>query len=193
MPRTRLGRADKASASRRNRTYLRRRRIRCTIPVEIDRVRNCQQHGSRSGRPPRFDLTDHRERHAVECGINRLKEPALWLGAMTRSRFATRPLERPYPRLLLRWINRIAPSEVGLARRPSRGSTAKQAKARCVGCAAVPTRNGNRGPADGREVTAEVGTSDPDVARTSHDGGSRRAPRMRQGSMTRYSRPRRTE
>ncbi|MDQ1032946.1 transposase [Streptomyces umbrinus] len=25
------------------------------------------------GRPPKFDKVDHRERHAVECGINLLK------------------------------------------------------------------------------------------------------------------------
>ncbi|MDE1675548.1 transposase [Nocardia gipuzkoensis] len=47
--------ADKAYSSRGNREWLRRHRIRATIPVPSDQAANRLRRGRAGGRPPTFD------------------------------------------------------------------------------------------------------------------------------------------
>jgi transposase len=75
-PRTRPDRVlgDKAYSPNGNRAYLRRRRIRGTIPVKDDQAANPRKLGSHGGGPPTFDTQAYKLRHTVECGINLLKQ-----------------------------------------------------------------------------------------------------------------------
>ncbi|MBW8698058.1 hypothetical protein MBT84_00595 [Streptomyces sp. MBT84] len=61
-PRTgpRRVRADRAYLSRKNRAYLRRRGIRCTLPNKVDQLANRRKLGSLGGRPPTFNKADDR-------------------------------------------------------------------------------------------------------------------------------------
>lgn len=64
---------DKAYSSRANRSYLRRRKIRHTIPEPRDQQANRRRRGSRGGRPTGFDADRYNKRNVVERAINRLK------------------------------------------------------------------------------------------------------------------------
>jgi transposase len=73
--------ADKAYSSRRNRAYLRRRKIRAVIPEKADQAANRKKRGAKGGRPVGHDTELYKERNTVERCINRLRN---WRGVATR-------------------------------------------------------------------------------------------------------------
>ncbi|WP_331727686.1 IS5 family transposase [Streptomyces sp. NBC_00158] len=64
---------DKAYSSRRNRSHLRRRQIKHTIPEPKDQRANRRRRRSMGGRPTGFDSELYKRRNEVERTINRLK------------------------------------------------------------------------------------------------------------------------
>jgi transposase len=65
---------DKAYSSKKNRAYLRKRKIKAVIPEKSDQQANRRKRGAKGGRPPGFDAVRYRDRNTGERCFNLLKQ-----------------------------------------------------------------------------------------------------------------------
>jgi transposase len=65
---------DKAYSSKKNRFYLRKRKIKAVIPEKSDQQANRRRLGAKGGRPPGFDAVRYRDRNTGERCFNLLKQ-----------------------------------------------------------------------------------------------------------------------
>jgi transposase len=82
-PRTKPARVmcDKAYSSKKTRLYLRKHKIKATIPEKRDQQANRLKRGSKGGRPPKFDSARYKDRNTAERCFNLLKQ---WRAVATR-------------------------------------------------------------------------------------------------------------
>jgi hypothetical protein len=57
---------DKAYSSKKNRAYLRKRKIKAVIPEKSDQRANRRKLGAKGGRPPGFDAVLYKDRNTAE-------------------------------------------------------------------------------------------------------------------------------
>ncbi|WP_218002746.1 transposase [Nocardia brevicatena] len=85
-----------------NRVWLRRRRIKATIPVPADQAVHRRARGRAGGRPPAFGSMLSRDRNTVERGTNQLE---LHLAVATRfDKLAVRYLETIHVAAINQWL-----------------------------------------------------------------------------------------